>query len=253
MNIVVLALVFSLIAGLGTVLGSAIALFFKSDSQKAISGIISFVMGVFIVILIKDLVPSSWELFIDMKIDNFWAVVFVLVFITFGYIFVELIERLIPGNDAVKDAKLYRTALVSVMAASIHKFPEGIAIFFAFQSNVYAGIALSLGIAIHHIPEGMAIGYPIYKVTKKKSVALKYAFFSGLVVVLGCICAFLFLNPFASDIVSAILFAIISGTILNLILKELLPVALEKKYLLTNIISVTIGIGIMIVIEMILG
>ncbi len=121
--------------------------------------------------------------------------------------------------------KLFRTGILSVLAISIHNFPEGIASFFAALQDPALGISIAIAIAIHNIPEGISVAVPIKQATGSNSKAIGLATLSGLAEPLGALLGYLFLRPYLSEALLAIIFALVAGIMVYISLDELLPAA----------------------------
>ena len=131
-----------------------------------------------------------------------------------------------------------------MIALMLHNFPEGIATFVSGYEDTALGIYIAGAIAIHNIPEGISIAMPIYYATKKKSLAFKYTFISGIAEPIGGLLAFLFLKPFINDLILSIIFAIVAGIMLYIAFQELIPEARKYGYNLVYIFSLILGICI---------
>lgn len=142
--------------------------------------------------------------------------------------------------------KLLNMGLVTAVAISLHNFPEGLATFAATLADPNLGVAFAIAIALHNIPEGLCVAAPIYYATGNKVKALVVAFLSGLTEVFGALLGYLFLNSVFGPVAYGILFGLISGMMVTIVLKELLPTAhrydREDKYVT---VSVLLGFAVM--------
>ena len=118
--------------------------------------------------------------------------------------------------------------IVVALSLAIHNFPEGIAVFTTALTELSLAVPIVIAIAIHNIPEGIAVSVPIYHATGNKRKAFWYSFLSGLAEPLGALVAFLFLMPFWSPLVNAVVLAGVAGIMVYISLDELLPTA--EKY-----------------------
>lgn len=166
--------------------------------------IIAFFVGMFVVVLIDKLVPSS---------DN-----------------PHELEQ--PTNDEppnpVDKSKLKRIGILTALALAIHNFPEGIATFVAALEDPTLGVTIAIAIALHNIPEGVAVSMPIYYATGSRSQAFWYSFLSGLVEPLGAFLGYLVLMPFLTPEVMSLLLAGVGGIMVFIALDQLIPAA--EKY-----------------------
>ena len=151
-----------------------------------------------------------------------------------------LIDKLVPSyenphevrkvdemsNPASSD-KLIRSGKLFALAVAIHNFPEGMAVFTSALTDPVTGLSIALAISIHNIPEGITVSVPIYHATGSKKKAFCYSFLSGLAEPVGALAAWLFLLPFLSPALMALIFAAVAGIMVFISFDELLPLAEE--------------------------
>lgn len=242
-------LLLSLLAGLSTVIGAFIVFFSKSENKKLITFSLAFSAGVMITISFTDLFPTA-ESTLSKYHGKPIGIFFSLLFLIIGAIMAMLINYFVPeqDNNATRnrssDSKLYRLGFVSMIALTLHNFPEGIATFVSAYENTALGIYIAIAISLHNIPEGISIAMPIYYSTGSKLKAFKYTFYSGIAEPIGAFMAFFFLKPFINDIILSIIFAIVAGIMLYIAFAELIPASRKYGYHKTYIFSVFLGICI---------
>ena len=95
------------------------------------------------------------------------------------------------------------------LAISIHNFPEGLATFASALGNIDIAIPIVIAIAIHNIPEGIAVSVPIYQATGSHKKAFWYSLLSGMAEPVGALIGFLFLLPFWTPTIHALLLAFV--------------------------------------------
>ena len=100
-----------------------------------------------------------------------------------------------PGlHDHTADHhKLMRMGLFTALAIGIHNFPEGLATFLAALEDPGLGIAIAIAIALHNIPEGISVSVPIFYATGDRKKAFTYSLLSGLSEPVGAGIAYLVL------------------------------------------------------------
>jgi len=113
------------------------------------------------------------------------------------------------------------------LAIAIHNFPEGMAVFTSALTDPVTGISIAAAIAIHNVPEGITISVPIYHATGSRKKAFLYSFCSGLAEPLGALAAWIFLLPFLTAALMAMIFAAVAGIMVFISFDELLPLAEE--------------------------
>jgi ZIP family zinc transporter len=142
--------------------------------------------------------------------------------------------------------RLKRMGILTGLAIALHNFPEGLATFVATLSDPAFGGALALAIALHNIPEGICVSMPVYYATGSRIKAFLWAFLSGVSEPLGALLGWLILQNLFGPIVYGISFGMISGMMVYISLKELLPTA--HKFDKTNGILTTVFLVIGMVI-----
>jgi ZIP family zinc transporter len=234
----------TLLAGLSTGIGSAIAFFARRTNTRFLSISLGFSAGVMIYVSFVEILQKASEslaqAFGDGRGDWMTAAGF------FGGIaLIGIIDRFVPSGDnphEIKDAsemcaeppcapgrrKLLRTGLFTALAITIHNFPEGLATFAAAMADPALGISIAVAIAIHNIPEGISVSVPIYFATGSRRKAFLYSFLSGLSEPVGAVIGYLVLRSFFTPAVFGFLFAGVAGIMVYISLDELLPSA--EKY-----------------------
>ena len=224
-----MALLLTVIAGLSTGIGSAIAYFIKKPKIVYLSFSLGLSAGVMIYISFMELLPDAIE-----SVGEFWGLAGFFI----GIAGIGLIDLLVPepenphefeGLDEPmarrENMQLMRTGVLTALAIGIHNFPEGLATFASALSDIRLGVFIAIAIAIHNIPEGIAVSVPIYYATSNKNKAFFYSFLSGLSEPVGAVIGYLILLPFLTDAVLAATLAFVAGVMIYISLDELLPVA----------------------------
>jgi zinc transporter, ZIP family len=224
-----IALGLTLIAGLSTGIGSAIAYFIKHPRIVFLSFSLGLSAGVMIYVSLVELLPTA--------VASVGEAVGVLFFFI-GIAFIGLVDLLVPepenphnyeGIDEPRsphaEHHLMRTGVMTAVAIGIHNFPEGLATFAAALSDVHLGIFIAIAIAIHNIPEGIAVSVPIFYATRNRNKAFLYSFLSGLSEPVGAVVGYLLLMPFLTPAVLAGTLAFVAGIMIYISLDELLPMA----------------------------
>ncbi len=231
-----IAMLITLIAGLTTAVGGAVAFMVRKDNLKILSIGLGFSAGVMIFLSLTDIIPEAGE----MLRENFPNMHQWLVFCGFiiGIVAAILIDFFLPDHidtdellkpDApcLHHHKIKRAGLITAIAICVHNFPEGMATFLTTTQNVTIGISVGLAIAIHNIPEGIAVALPIYHVTGKRRYAMMYAALSGISEPLGALIGMFLFSLFIPQILVGILLAAVAGIMVYLSFDTLLPLAKE--------------------------
>ena len=104
-----------------------------------------------------------------------------------------------------------------------------------------------MAIAIHNIPEGIAVSVPIYHSTGSRKKAFWYSFLSGMAEPIGALAGILFLLPFWTPTINAVLLGIVSGIMVYISFDELLPGTEKYGHHHLGITGVIAGMAIMAV------
>lgn len=232
------AITLTLLAGLSTGVGSALALLVHHTNRKFLTFALGFSAGIMLYVSFMEIMPQAREAILREAGPRTAGWITTLAF--FGGIgLIGLIDLLIPSyenphemsmiggmdEERSNENRLYRMGIFTAFAIAIHNFPEGLAVFFSALSNQNLGIVIATTIALHNIPEGMAVAVPVYFATKSRSKAFSYSFLSGLAEPAGAIIGYLLLKPFLTPLVFSIVLAGVAGIMVYISLDELLPTA----------------------------
>ena len=115
--------------------------------------------------------------------------------------------------------------LSTAVAIAIHNFPEGLATFVAALDDPGVGAVLAIAIGIHNIPEGLCVALPIYYATGNRWKAFMWGCLSGLSEPVAALLGWAILAKAMTQDVYAVLFGLVSGMMVIISLKELIPTA----------------------------
>ena len=230
------ALVLTLLAGLSTGIGSAIAFFARRTNTKFLSTALGFSAGVMVYVSFVELFPQALEQVTAGGAAR-PALSVVLAFFA-GIAFIFLIDMLIPSGEnphevhMVEELKqrgsapqLQRTGLLMALAIAIHNFPEGIATFTSAYVDPSIAIPIAVAIAIHNIPEGIAVSVPLYYSTGNRRKAFWYSLSSGMAEPVGGLIGYFLLLPFITPFSLGLVMAAVAGIMVFISVDELIPAA----------------------------
>ena len=276
-EIIIFALLLTLLAGLSTTIGCVISFFVKEPSPRFISLIMGFSAGVMILISFVELLQEgikSMGLFTGLLF--FFVGMFIMllidVSISHRYEFESLhilYEEINNHNNNNKNSvienskapqkghhqhrhghyrykeKMEKTSLLVFLGIFIHNIPEGVATFVATINRVELGIILAIAIALHNIPEGIAVSVPIYASTKSRKKAFLWSFLSGISEFIGAVVIGLLFFPFIDDFFLGAMLSAVAGLMVYISLDELLPVShsLGKEHM--AILGIMLGMIVM--------
>ncbi len=253
------AFALTLLAGLATGIGSALAFFTRRTSRRFLSFALGFSGGVMVyVALVEIFQKARIALAADLGAKGgHWAAVGAF----FGGIaLIAVIDRLVPavenphevhtveemdGSAGSRERHLMRMGVLTALAVGIHNFPEGLATFTAALSNPGLGLAIAVAIAIHNIPEGIAVSVPLFYATGSRGKAFAWSFLSGLAEPVGALAGWFLLRPFFGPTLLGVLFAGVAGIMVFISLDELLPTAREYGEHHLSILGVVTGMAVM--------
>lgn len=248
MHIVLNVLLLSLIAGLGTGVGGALAIL-RKPGTRSFGFLMGATAGVMITLSFLELVNEAWQLagYLTATIGFAAGSIFMFVLdyalphIRFGekeILHVQGTTSLVqehPGwmgrgrrghgsrRNHIVDHQLLKTGVLLAIGITIHNLPEGIAVGAGYVHAPKFGFFIALAIMLHNIPEGIATALPLCKSGVCRWDSFKVALLSGLTEPLGAVLAVLFLGAFHSLVPGALAFA--GGVMVFITLDELLPAA----------------------------
>ena len=242
------AFMLTLLAGLATGLGSALAFFTRQSNTRFLSLALGFSAGVMLYVSFVEIFPKArTALAAGMSLNSAsWLA-------TCGFfggiLLIGLIDRLVPAyenphqphsieemdvgmanlprNEEHDFLKLRRTGMMAALAIAIHNFPEGLATFTAALTDPQLGVAIAVAIAIHNIPEGIAVSIPLFYATGNRKKAFWLSFLSGMSEPVGALVGYFLLLPFLTPLVFGMIFAGVGGIMVFIALDNLLPAAQE--------------------------
>lgn len=233
----IIAFILTVIAGLATILGGSMSFFVKRKNLKMLATGLGFSAGVMIYMALTEILKDSHEytqLYFGTKAG--W-ITFAGFFLGIGL--AALIDYFLPAhfgdemidkephNISEEDERIKKAGLLTAIAISLHRLPEGLTMFLVASTNLKLGIPLVVAMAIHNLPEGLAIGLPMYHATGKKRYAMLFSSIAGISGPIGAIIGFFIIKVFMPQIAIGILFAIVAGIMVYISLDTLMPTARE--------------------------
>jgi ZIP family zinc transporter len=267
---VLLAIGLTLLAGLSTGIGGAIAFFTKRTNTKFLSVALGFSAGVMVYISFMELLADAQDI-LKVEMGTRPGMLVSIAAFFAGMLFIALIDKLVPDYENPHEARrvedirgdkppkwmdknsLMRVGILTALAVSIHNFPEGFATFISTLRDPSLGISITIAIAIHNIPEGIAVSLPVYYATNSRRKAFLYSFLSGLSEPAGALIGYLILSPFLSDLMFGIVFAAVAGIMVYISFDQLLPTAREYGEHHLSIYGLVSGMAVMAISLLLFG
>ena len=264
MNELVTGGLLSLIAGLCTGVGAALALFLKKTDTRILTYALGASAGVMVYISFMELMPEAIHQ-LEGQTGAKWIV---LAAFFGGMAAASLIDHLVPEDEnpheflSLNELKMLnnctteecriqvrkqvrRSAMMFAIAIAVHNFPEGMATVAAAFDDVGTATSVALAVAVHNIPEGITVAVPLLYGTGSRRKAFFIGTLTGLAEPLGALVCMLILMPFISATLLAILFAVVAGIMVFISFDELLPMAERWGHHHLSIYGVVTGMFIM--------
>lgn len=223
-ELLVVTFVAALITDLATGLG-AVPFFFIGKVKDSFNGLLlGAAAGMMSIASLVQLLGEG------LQLAPGWGIVQVALGVGAGVAFFYLATKVIE-NDNFDLANLRETggtsALLIVLAMTLHSLPEGIAIGVAYGSGETGfGPAIALALAIHNIPEGVAITAALRGKGATTLACLGWAIFSSLPQPLAAPPAAWGVWVFEPLLPAGLGFA--AGAMMFLVAYDLIPEAVEK-------------------------
>ena len=246
----------ALIAGLFTGVGGFCIYLKKKYSQTNINVMLNIAAGVMLAAsFFALLVPAMEELMKikeDVHVAGFWYCGAV----TAGVALVWILNILLPHghNNMVRHGPKFdlRKAWLFIIAISLHKFPEGLAVGVAYGAEEFINpMSLVIGIALHNIPEGLTMAISLVAAGESKLKSALIALIIGMVQPLGAFVGLLLIGASISLIPLAM--AMAGGTLLFVVINEILPETYGYKDTSRSAFAVFAGFIVMSYLFMALG
>ena len=248
MDITLLGLLASLLAGLATGVGALPILFFKDVSDRVLDIMLGFAAGVM-------LAASSFSLLIPaLKISSVWTVAGGF---SLGALTIHLIDRYTPhlhiwsGSEGPKTPKL-SSLMLMVLAITIHNFPEGMAVGVSFGGgDTTRGILVALAIALQNIPEGLAVAFPLVREGYSRIKSLGIATLTGLVEPVGGLIGVALVSIAEPALPWGLAFA--AGAMIFVVSDEIIPESHRKGFEREATFGLIVGFVVMMVLDTFFG
>jgi ZIP family zinc transporter len=238
------ALGLTLMAGLATGLGGALALFAKRTNLRLLAWSLAFSAGAMLCVSFMEILPKANASLVRSFGSSLAGWLAALGFFA-GVVAMAVVDKVVPHHEPPSDAALQRLqaphratvpppgeqrllrrmGLFTALAVALHNFPEGVATFLAALEDPRTGVAIAFAVALHNVPEGVSVSAPIFYATGSRGRAFVYSLLSGLTEPLGGLFAALTLDWLLPPHAVGLVFASVAGVMVYVSLDELLPTA----------------------------
>lgn len=247
---------------IGTTLGSACVFFLKGQMKPYMQKVLlGFASGVMVAASVWSLLIPAMDLSEHM---GKYAFVPAAVGLLLGIAFLLLMDHAVPhlhmGTECAEGPKcsLKKTTML-VLAVTLHNIPEGMAVGVVFagmlsqqvEITMAGAFALSIGIAIQNFPEGAIISMPLKSEGTGKGKAFLYGMLSGVVEPIAAAVT-IFLAGMITPVLPYLL-AFAAGSMLYVVVEELIPEASEGEHSNIGTLGFAAGFVLMMILDVALG
>ncbi len=239
----------------GTAAGAAAVFFLKKNMSNALTDVLSaFAAGIMTAASVWSLIIPAVERCASMGKLAFLpsATGFII-----GSAFMILLNDL--SKILVKNSEHMQKLTTTVLAVTIHNFPEGMAvgtIYAAYlagedKATLAAAFVLSLGIAVQNIPEGAIISMPLNAGGLSKSRSFFYGALSGIVEPLGAILTIF--TATVSNLILPYLLSFAAGCMMFVVTEQLIPDIKDRGRVPVRALPFTAGFVLMMSLDVALS
>lgn len=238
----------AVIAGMFTGVGGFGVFLKKRFSRQNINSMLNIAAGVMLsASFFALLVPSMNEILKvdqDIHVAAFWYSLAIFS----GVALVWLLNNLLPHehNHMGHHGPHFslRKAWLFIIAISLHKLPEGLAVGVAYSAEELINPeSLVIGIALHNIPEGLTMAISLIGAGQSRLRAALTALCIGMLQPLGAILGLLLIGVSMKIIPFAM--AMAGGTLLFVVINEILPETYGYKMNQKSAVAVFAGFIVM--------
>lgn len=207
----------SLLSGMTTLIGVALALY-VGKQVKGIAFGIGFSAGIMLLISTFELIPEAIAgTGIQASLLSVLA----------GALLIATLHWLIPHTHLVEEKGLFdytmiRGAYLVAFGLILHDVPEGFAMANSYVATPSMGLMVALAIALHNIPEEFAMAAPLAAVRRRRTLFVA-ALLSGLAEPLGALIGLIVVHIHPAF--NPIFMAFAAGAMIYVSLHELWPMA----------------------------
>ena len=259
MDIVILGILASLLAGLSTSIGAIPVLLGKQFSDRSLDIMLGFAAGVMLAASAFSLLVPALDMdpiYTDWSLE---PVIIVMIGFGSGALIIHIIDKWAPHQHFISGpegsssiSKRLAATWLFIIAITIHNFPEGLAVGVAFGSasqtgDITTGAIIALAIGLQNIPEGTAVALPLLREGYKKKETLAITTFTGLVEPIGG-----FIGVAAVSIALGMLgfgMAFAAGAMIFVVSDEIIPESHRKGHERAATFGVILGFMVMMFLD----
>lgn len=265
-NLVLMALIATIVTWLITALGAATVVFFKTPNPKILNLMLGFASGVMIAASFWSLLQPAIER--AEETSSLPAYFVATIGFLLGALFLWISDKVVSfargraENTQVKPNKRLNRIIMLVLSITLHNIPEGLAIGVAFgalqnggynMESLMGAITIAVGIGLQNFPEGAAVSVPLRRegYSRKKSFMIGQA--SGMVEPIAGVIGALLVVYVEAILPYALSFA--AGAMILVAVHELIPECQRNQqaqpYIAT--MGIVTGFAVMMLLDVMLG
>jgi ZIP family zinc transporter len=256
-NTVELGFLASFLAGLMTAAGALPVLFGRSASQRLNDVLLGFAAGVMLSASFFSLIIPGLEAAETIHNSTIIAALIAVIGVMLGAGSIALINERVPHEHFIQgrqgpDARELAQIWLFVFAITIHNLPEGLAVGVGFGGgDIARGTTLAIGIGLQNAPEGLAVALALMSIGYGRFRAFAIAGASGLVEpVAGLIGAW---AVSLSQLLLPWAMTFAAGAMIYVISHEIVPETHRHGYENEATFGLTIGLVVMLFLDVVFG
>lgn len=241
-------LVFSVIAGIATMIGIALVFYKQKWAGKNSIYLISFAAGVMLATAFGHIVPES------LKFSEKGAPIAILA----GILIFYFLQTFMVFHSHENGESAHQIGIRALIGLAFHSLLDGVAIAAAFavghhEHSYEIGIFTTLAVILHELPEGVMTTGILLHSGMKRSKILTYSTLVAVATPIGAIVShFAFAGMGISEGILGILLALAGGSFIYVAAVDLIPET-QKELKLLNIASLIAGVLFIMIISQFLG
>ena len=235
---------YSLLAGLGGILGMSVLLINEKWARKNSIKLVCISVGIFLGLIFIHFLPEA----IELNQNALW-------FTLGGFLLFYFLESMMllhsHSDEEASGERHHAFGALAVLGLSLHSAFDGLSIGIGFEVSSNLGYLATFGVLAHKIPDGIAIASILFFARELKKTVINYSVIISMITPLGTMLALLLIKDVSKEIVGALL-AFSSGFFTYIAASDLIPQT-HKERGFQNFFYIIVGIGIMFLAKELLG
>lgn len=228
----------------------------KKYSQENINLMLNAAAGIMLASSVFTLLAPAVSSINQMETNHYIGGIWICFAVIIGVGLIWVLHEIVPhehelsGHHGLKMD--WRSSWLFIMAITIHKFPEGLAVGVAYAGqDLFDPKALAIGIALQNIPEGLMVAVSLVAINFSRLKAAVFATLTGLMQPLGALLGILG-TGFSPKLVPFGM-ALAGGTMLFVVINEVIPEIYIRKKGEETSLAILAGFVIMTYICIVMG